>query len=300
MNALLTGASGMLGNYLLPLLKESFMVMTLQRHDADFICDLSKEQPDFEEKRFDLVVHAAGTTQERDAIAVNLDGTENLLKALSANPPAYFVYVSSWEVYSPDAGENVGEDHPTWAAGKTGQSKALAEKMVSDWCLGHDVTLTIVRPSRMFGKGIKGEMARLFSDVVNARYIHVRGNEARLSLVCAIDAARAIAEVYRIGGTYNISDGKGAKWIELADAMSANSGMMKRQIFLPEKWAEVARRFTPWIPAVKESLNGETLSKRSKTLTLSNKKLLEALPGFTFYPALEVISRTNKDYPYND
>lgn len=301
MRVLITGASGMLGGYLLPILqKEDNVVTTLQRHDADIICDLAKDTPDFGQKNFDLVVHAAGSHDEADALDLNLEGSRRLLEALEANPPKEFVYVSSWEVYSPDSGEGVKEDHQLWASTKVGQSKARAEEIVRKWCADHDVLLTIVRPARMFGKGVKGEMKALFNDVINSRYIHVRGNDAMLSLVCASDVAEAIEKLHSIGGTFNISDGKDAKWIELAEAMSSNSGAMKRQTFLPEKWAETAWKLMPWIPAVKASLSPEILSRRSKTLTLSPETLKTALPHWNPYPTIDVIRRVNDNYPYMD
>ena len=247
---------------------------------------------------FDLVVHAAGSTDDDTALELNLEGTRRLLQALEKMPPKELVYVSSWEVYSPDSGENVSEDHRTWASTKVGQSKARGEQLVKDWCEQKNITLTILRPARMFGQGVHGEMKRLFNDVVNSRYIHVRGNEARLSLVCATDVASAVKKLHSIGGTYNITDGKDTSWLALADAMSANSGAMKRQIFLPKKWAETAWKFTPWIPAVKASLSPEVLAYRSKTLTLSDMKIRETLPEWRPYPAVEVISRRCESYPY--
>ena len=301
MRILITGASGMLGGYLLPVLKkQDNVVTTLQRHDADLTCDLTKDIPDFGLKSFDVVVHAAGSTDDEAAFELNLEGTRRLLQGLEKNPPKYMVYLSSWEVYSPDSGENVTEQHQTWASTKVGQSKARTENLLREWCDQRNVTLTILRPSRMFGKGVHGEMKRLFNDVVNSRYIHVRGNEARLSLVCAIDVAEAIKCLYPIGGTYNVSDGKGASWIELAEAMSANSGAMKRQTFLPKKWADTAWKLTPWIPAVRVSLSPEVLSVRSKSLTLSDSKIREMLPDWNPYHAVDVISRKCEKYPYKD
>lgn len=301
MNILVTGASGMLGRYVLPILKqEDNGVTTLQRRNADIICDLTKETPDFGTKNFDLAVHAAGSHDETDALDLNFEGTRRLLDSLDLNPPKEFVFVSSWEVYSPDAGEDVKEDHPLWASTKVGQSKARAEEIVKKWSDEHNVLLTIVRPARMFGKGVKGEMKTLFNDIVNGRYIHVRDNDARLSLVCAYDVAKVIKLLHPIGGTYNIADDRGAKWIELADAMSCNSGAMKRQTFLPKKWAEVAWKTASWLPPVKASLSPEILDRRSKTLTLSTDFIKNTLPAWNPYPTLEVISRENKDYPYVD
>lgn len=300
MNILITGASGMLGGYLLQLLKGDNEITTLQRQGADILCDLKTDMPVFCNKSFDLVVHAAGSHDENDALLLNLEGTRRLLGALEGNPPKEFVFVSSWEVYSPDSGEDVKEDHQLWASTKVGQSKARAEDLVSKWCADRNVMLTILRPARMFGKGVKGEMKSLFNDVVNSRYIHVRGNEARLSLVCALDVAQAICRLHSVGGVYNVSDGRGAKWIELAEAMSANCGAMKRQTFLPEKWATAAWKFSSWLPAVKVSLSPETLARRSKTLTISNEALRKTVADWVPFPTIDVINRQNREYPYQD
>ena len=297
---LLTGASGMLGRYVRPIFDGQYAVTTLQRSDADICCDLRTDIPDFGDKIFDLVVHCAGSTEDEDAVALNHEGTRHLLKALEINPPREFVYVSSWEVYSSDSGENVDEEHQLWASSKVGQSKALAEDAVGKWCVEHGVLLTVVRPARMMGKGVHGEMKRLFDDVVGNRYIHVRGNEARLSLVCAYDVAHAIDMLHSIGGIYNLCDGVGASWIELAEGMSANCGAMKRQTFLPPKWAEAAWRFAAWIPAVKASLSPELLSRRSKTLTLSDEKISSMFSDWHPFTTITVIKRECENYPYLD
>lgn len=299
--ALVTGASGLLGFYLCPLLKKTYEVVTLQRHNADVECDLAVSFPDIGNRTFDLVVHIAGTAIEENALSVNYEGTRRLLQSIEKSTPQEFVYISSWEVYSPDAGENIEESGHLWTSSKCGQSKALAEKLVTEWCDRYGVRLTVIRPARMFGKGVKGEMARLFNDVVSGRYIHVRDNDARISLVCASDVAFAIKILHSIGGFYNITDGKGATWLELADAMSANCGQMKRQIFLPQKWASAAWRFLFWIPAVKASLDPSVLSRRSKTLTLSDAAIKATLGElWKPYPVLDVLSRTCTNYPYVD
>lgn len=297
---LITGARGMLGKYI----KESFSDPDISisslgiSQENNFSCDLSSSVPSFGTKRFDTVVHCAGTASEKDALAVNHQGTLNLLKALDAAPPKHFVFISSFEVYSHDAGELVDEDRQLWATSKTGQSKALAEKALTEWCAAHDVVLTILRPARMFGTGIKGEMLTLFNDAVDGHYIHIRDNDARLSVVTALDVARFTGIIYEKGGTYNLSDGINPRLIDLVEAMTENHGARKRPSALPIKWARLIWNVGKIIPIINRQLSPEVIKKRSTTLTLDNSRALAAADGFSFHNTLDVIARRDPSYPY--
>ena len=147
----------------------------------------------------------------------------------------------------------------------------------------------------MFGSGIHGRMAILYNAVVAGRYIHVRGQEGRISLVTACDVARAVRMLWRSGGVYNVTDGRPATWLELAEAMSANHGAMKRMITLPRKWAELAVK----TGIVKGLLSREVIDERGRTLTYSADKLCQAIDWQPF-STIEVIKRTATGYPYQD
>lgn len=297
MKLLITGASGMLGQYVKKVFTDE-EIATLGRSEAnDIRCDLSREVPAL--GQFDLVVHCAGSHEDDEAMATNLEGTRNLLKALEKNPPRFLVFVSCYDVYKPGSGENIGEEHVDWNDQSTGSSKALAEADVAHWVREREeVTLTVVRPARMFGSGIGGEMARMFNEVAAGRYIHIRGEQGKLSIVTALDVARAIRRLYEKGGVYNLSDGEAITWLQLAEAMSANAGKYHRPFTLPRPWAGTIKSFFGFVPLFKEQLDPERLDRRNLVLTLDNKKALEV--GVTFHNTLEVIRREAKDYPYED
>lgn len=296
---LITGASGMLGTYVAQQFADS-NIATLGRGSGNtYPCNLTLQSPSFGNDRFEGVVHCAGTENEREANALNLDGTRRLLEALDANPPEWLVYVSSFRVYSGDAGEGVDERHLCMPDSVAGQSKLKAEQEVEEWARRHGVTLTIVRPARMFGSNVGGEMLTLFNDALNGGYIHIRGNGARLSLVTALDVAKAIKGVYKKGGIYNAADGNNPKWVELAEAMTANAGRAKRMVHLPPLMAEWLWRLGRWIPAVDRNLNPRVAAERMKTLTLDGTRLAEAA-SLTYYNTIDVISRTSPEYPYQE
>lgn len=295
---LITGAGGMLGSYLLEQFREEKTMTLGLRKESDLIVDLRKEEPDFSNLKFKTVIHTAGTEEDHDAMELNLEGTKRLLKALEGWPPEFFVYISSYRVYSRDAGENVSEQTPTWATSATGKSKALAEEFLTDWCEKNNVTLTIVRPARMFGNGVKGETLRLFNDAVSGKYIHIRGNNAKVRLVCAFDVARGIKNLYRHGGIYNAAAPESVKLIDMVEAMTANAGAKKRMTHLPPSWAEWTWRLLRVIPSIQRNLSPETVENRMKTLTIDGHHFAHTA-GISYHDTIAVIERTDKNYPYS-
>lgn len=295
---LITGAGGMLGSYLLEEFAEEKVSTLGKRQESDYVVDLSKDTPDFEGKKFETVIHTAGCEDGGEAMALNLEGTKRLLKALEDNPPENFVYISSYKVYSRDAGENVTEDANLWASDEVGKSKALAEQYLRDWCETRDVTLSIIRPARMFGNGVHGETLRLFNDALSGKYVHIRGNDAKVSLVCALDVAKAIKEIYTRGGVYNAADPEPVRFIDLVEAMTANAGALKRMTHLPAQWAEWLWRLGRWIPSIDRNLHPSVVEARMKSLTLDGTRLSKA-SGHPYHSTLAVISRSHPTYPYS-
>lgn len=300
-NILITGASGMLGRYLKDVFSDpetdSRIFSFGRNRDNDFSFDLTKDEPVFGGTCFDTVLHCAGTEDDDLAMELNYRGTQRLLGSLSSAPPKHFIYISSYRVYYPDAGCDITESCPTEGDGKTGESKCLAETYVCEWTRNHGVTLTIIRPARMFGSGVHGETLQLFKDAVNGSYIHIRGNDARVSLVTALDVARGIKSVYRTGGVFNAADGVNPRFIDMMEALSANAGRHSRMTHLPAFWAEWIWRLCRFIPAVDRNLNPRTASRRMKTVTIDGSRFSNTAK-FEYHNTINVISRTDPDYPY--
>ena len=296
---LLTGAGGMLGRYLQQEFKDEKILSLGLRDESDFKTDLRKEEPEFGDTVFSTVIHTAGTEEDTDAMALNLEGTKRLVKGLEKNLPENFVYVSSHKVYSRDAGEDITEEANVWASDEAGKSKALAEEFLKSWAADNGVTLTIIRPARMFGNGVKGETLMLFNDALRGKYIHIRWNDAKVSLVCAYDVAKGIRRLYDRGGVYNAAEGNNVKFIDMVESLTANAGAKKRMTHLSAPWAEWLWRLGRWVPSVDRHLHPEVVEARMKTKTLDGRKFAEAA-GITYHDTIAVIERREKQYPYTD
>lgn len=275
-NFILTGAGGMLGRHLHSALREAAPQPVL------------------------TLFHCAGTEEDTDAVELNVNATERLLRSLERSGiPQRVVYASTWQVYSPDAGEGVDEKRPAFARSEAGKAKARVEMMLKKWCVANGAVLTVVRPALMFGKGVDGAMLRLYNHVLRGRYVHIRGNDGKISAVTAFDAARAMILLAGHPGIFNLSDGRAHTWLALAEAMTANAGAEKRMPALPAKWADTIYRLFGRIPAVAEMLGPETQEPRRRTLVLDGSKAAAAT-GISFHDTLEVIARRDATYPYED
>jgi hypothetical protein len=83
--------------------------------------------------------------------------------------------------------------------------------------------------------------------------------------------------------------------------MGQNSGKNKKCFYLTYKWAKILGKIGDILPFIGILLDSYKLQSRTNSLTYSNAKLVAALPSnFQFFNTLEVIARTNKDYPYED
>lgn len=297
--ALVTGAHGMLGSYVRKEFAHYYKVITLGLNPEDnIICDLTRSMPHIADK-VNTVVHCAGTEEEENAEALNKEGTLRLLEGLEKFPPENFIYISSFRVYGSREGENLEEGEMLSPSDAAGRAKIHAERLVTDWCAEKGVILTILRPVRMFGSGVKGEMKALFEDAANGHYIHIRGNDACLSIVTALDVARCAVRLVGTPGIFNVSDGMKVRLIDLVEAMTENAGSRKRPVTLPEKWAQVIWKAGHRIKFIDNHLNPGMLAARNVTQTCSNKRVVEAT-GISFYDTLEVISRSDKEYPYEN
>jgi GDP-4-dehydro-6-deoxy-D-mannose reductase len=135
MTILVTGSNGFVGKYLVELLKKdtSDEIIGLDRNDAD-ITDFNSVKKFIDDTEPDRVYHlagfASGAGKDKDLIfKVNVEGTENILKALKElNKPVKILLASTAYVYG-DTPVCVAEDGKIDAKSFYDQSKVEMEKI---------------------------------------------------------------------------------------------------------------------------------------------------------------------------
>lgn len=230
---LITGANGFLGKFIYRRFKYEDVVTLGLNGNNNIVCDLTKEIPIIKNK-YDIVVHAAGSYEGDNIKAINYDGTINLCNSLKDNPPHALVFISTVQVYGKIAGENIDESCELHPITEYGKSKRDAENYLSQWCFEHGVKLTILRPVAIIGTGMKGSLRAFVNMIYRGYYYHIKGNQARRSVVHAVDVADAIEKVASVGGIYNLSDNKHPQINDLADAIAFRLGNKRIGVLSPK------------------------------------------------------------------
>lgn len=204
----LTGATGFIGQNLLPALDESgWPIRALTRRPrtgsgavAWIHGDLDDTQALDELVRgCTAVIHCAGTVRGNsleDFLEVNLKGTENLLAAAAEQtPPPRFLLISSIAARYPDY---------SWYS----RSKSMAEALLmADRYAG--IPRTIYRPSAVYGPGDR-EMRPLFRLLRRGFLFGPRIPGNRISLIHVDDLVRAILQwlqAENAQGAFELDDG---------------------------------------------------------------------------------------------
>ncbi len=153
MKILVTGAKGMLGQDLCPVLEdENYEVIETSIENLD-ITDINQVKNTLSEEKPDIVIHCAGytnvdlaETEKELATKINVTGTENIAKCC-ANNDITLVYISTDYVFDGTKKEPyTPEDIPN-PLNHYGQTKLEGELAVQEYCKKY----YIVRTSWLYG-----------------------------------------------------------------------------------------------------------------------------------------------------
>jgi len=147
-----------------------------------------------------------------DFEAINVDGTRNLLDALSGESIDRFVHWSTGGVYGPPQDDRlpITEDHPKNPESNYDRSKWLQEQVVREYHEQADIPAVVLRPSPVYGPGNTYGIAQLWIAIARG-YLQLFPAycDYRLPLVHATDVIETsvhLADEGEVGAAYNVVD----------------------------------------------------------------------------------------------
>lgn len=126
--------------------------------------------------------------------AVNVGGTENVLRAASECGVKRVVFVSSSEVYGIPRAIPIPEDHPLGPIGEYGRNKVAAEKLCRDYSGAGNVETVILRPPTIVGPEMdEPTFLRSMEMARRGRFLCVGSGSHRFQMAYVDDVAEACA-----------------------------------------------------------------------------------------------------------
>jgi len=208
MTILVTGGTGFLGRRLLKALENRGEdVVVLSRHSTDITKrvikkDLSCDAIDITDlEGVSKIFHLAAYTHDLNKPkklenlyrALNINGTKKLAKSAIAAGVKRFIYISSVK-----AGEANIDDHMQAIAnnhkpqGIYGTTKREAEKSILEMTKETEMNVTVLRPSLIYGSGVKGNLALMLKGIEQGWLPHPPSAMNRRSMIHVDDIVRAI------------------------------------------------------------------------------------------------------------
>lgn len=140
---------------------------------------------------------------------VNVTGAEHVSAAAEAHGIRRIIFTSTVAVYGAAASE-LDETAPTYPFNEYGRTKLKAELVLRDWAVrGSDRSLTIVRPTVVFGPGNRGNVYALLTQIARGRAIVIGDGRNRKSLAYVENVADFLVHALSFGpgvAVYNYAD----------------------------------------------------------------------------------------------
>lgn len=170
-------------------------------------------------KKFDVIVHLAGNTEEKDFLTMfqnNVLTTLNLLEYAVSNKIQKFIFVSGHNVYSPSSILPIAEDFPKCPISNYGFTKLLSELCVQHYSKKFKLNTIILRVSYTYGRGQKRKrlISRLITDYKKSNSLNLhkyKNGFQKIDFIHVSDVCDAIINSIRTKkkfAVYNIASGK--------------------------------------------------------------------------------------------
>ncbi len=188
------GGSGFVGSFLIKELIPKYSVTNLDKNNSPFFQNISTKCDvrdintiDFKKGTSTVVLLAA---EHRDDVKpsslyydVNVKGTKNVLKKMDKIGIKNLVFTSSVAIYGLNKA-NPNENHQKDPFNHYGKSKWQAELIIRSWFDSDPInkSVTIIRPTVIFGERNRGNVHNLFKQIVSENFIMIGDGKNKKSM----------------------------------------------------------------------------------------------------------------------
>lgn len=118
----------------------------------------------------------------------------------------------------------------------TDETEGNSDPEVDRYCMDNQLPLAVLRCRYIVGTGMRGLMMKIAAGINRGTFVHIAGNEARISVVHAVDVARAVSIAAGVQGTFTLTDTTDPTIHNLAEALAYRLNN-KRIITIKPRWA---------------------------------------------------------------
>jgi nucleoside-diphosphate-sugar epimerase len=171
---------------------------------------------------------------------VNVQATEQLIRASANAGIRRFVYISSMKVVGEGQSTPYTDESPNMPAGPYAISKWEAEQSLQKLARTMGIEWVVLRPPLVYGPGVKANFYRLMKAVNQGIPLplgEVKNKRSLLFVGNLVDAIRvAFDSPSAAGKTFVLSDGEDLSTAELIQKMAAALNRPSRLIPVPASW----------------------------------------------------------------
>jgi dTDP-4-dehydrorhamnose reductase len=227
MRILVTGATGMLGHALVPVLEERHQVVRLTRNDCD-LCDESAVSGIFQLEKPEIVMHLAAFTNvdacervPQKAEKQNAEATRNVARA-AKQIGAAVLHTSTDYVFRGDRDSPYREDDPPNPLNVYGRTKLMGEQYLEEILDRY----FIVRTSWLFGPHGKNFVTTILKLAGEKRQLRIV-NDQQGTPTYTRHLATKLEELVTTGeyGVYHITGAGSCTWFEFAEKIVEFGGI---------------------------------------------------------------------------
>lgn len=284
MKVLISGASGFVGQNLLPFLSaHNFETTPLSRKQNQEHVNYETLSSNYLSNYY-AFVHLAGkahdlknASNDQEYFEVNTELTKRLFDKFIDSDCSVFVFLSSVKAVADTVSGVLTEDHIPNPKTAYGKSKLEAEKYILSRNLPEHKRVYVLRPCMIHGPKNKGNLNLLYAIVSKGMPYPLAAFDNKRSFVHVDTLSRLILELINkrpLSTVFNVSDDYPLSTTEVVQCMYEVEGNKPKLIAVPKK---IIKSLAKLGDVFKLPLTSERLDKLTENYVVSNKKIKEAL-----------------------